>query len=214
MGAAGLLRGAHHFAVPDTSSGTDHAAYAVRDGGAWRADGPRLPPALDIESTPYARHRSCSGLRPAATVRWTGEFSDEGERKTGRTPVVHTPAHWWNTRTGSSHAFAARHAFWPARHGAADPAALPPGWSARTFRPYDTTGGLPGDQDLFHGSPAGLERPARGWRSVPEPGIPSPFEPPHLPLETSGTPIRRSGHHKARPSSSSVHPGCLRSTCH
>ncbi|MFJ8803268.1 MULTISPECIES: lysozyme [unclassified Streptomyces] len=161
-GTAGLLRGAYHFAVPDKSSGTDQAAYFVRNGGAWRADGRTLPPALDIEYDPYARRRSCYGLRPAAMVRWIREFSDEVERETGRTPVIYTTAHWWNTCTGSSRAFAARHALWLARYGAADPGALPAGWSTWTFWQYDTTGGLPGDQDLFHGSPAGLERLARG----------------------------------------------------
>lgn len=135
-GTAGLLRGAYHFAVPDKSSGTDQAAYFVRNGG---ADGRTLPPALDIEYDPYARRRSCYGLRPAAMVRWIREFSDEVERETGRTPVIYTTAHWWNTCTGSSRAFAARHALWLARYGAADPGrsprAGPPGPSGSTTPP-------------------------------------------------------------------------------
>ncbi|MEU0788344.1 lysozyme [Streptomyces sp. NPDC006173] len=161
-GAAGLLRGAYHFALPDTSSGNAQAAYFVRNGGAWRADGRTLPPALDIEYDPYARRRACYGLSPAATVRWIKDFSDEVERETGRTPVIYTTTHWWNTRTGSSRAFAARHALWPARYDAAAPGPLPAGWSTWTFWQHDITGSPPGDQDLFHGSPAGLDRLARG----------------------------------------------------
>ncbi|MEU8793062.1 lysozyme [Streptomyces sp. NPDC048643] len=161
-GAAGLLRGAYHFAVPDKSSGTAQAEYFVRNGGSWSADGRTLPPALDIEYNPYARHRSCYGLSPAAMVRWIREFSDEVERETDRTPVIYTTTHWWNTCTGSSRTFAARHALWLARYDAADPGALPAGWSTWTFWQHATTGSLPGDQDLFHGSPAGLERLARG----------------------------------------------------
>ncbi|MET7435206.1 GH25 family lysozyme, partial [Streptomyces flaveolus] len=44
---AGLIRGAYHFARPDRSSGAKQAAYFVRHGGDWRADGWTLPPALD-----------------------------------------------------------------------------------------------------------------------------------------------------------------------
>jgi uncharacterized membrane protein YgcG len=49
---AGIIRGAYHFALQDRSSGRAQAAYFVRDGGAWSADGWTLPPALDIEYNP------------------------------------------------------------------------------------------------------------------------------------------------------------------
>ncbi len=74
---AGILRGAYHFAVPDKSSGTTQAAYFVRNGGAWRADGWTLPPALDMEYNPYDKKRKCYGLSKARIVSWIQAFSDE-----------------------------------------------------------------------------------------------------------------------------------------
>ncbi|AJC59225.1 lysozyme precursor [Streptomyces sp. 769] len=60
--AAGLLRGAYHFAVPSASSGTAQARYFLRHGGHWKADGWTLPPALDIEHNPHDARQPCFGL--------------------------------------------------------------------------------------------------------------------------------------------------------
>ncbi|MFC5204210.1 lysozyme [Streptomyces kaempferi] len=158
---AGILRGAYHFAVPDKSSGATQAEYFVRNGGAWQADGRTLPPALDIEYNPYSKHK-CYGMTKAGLVSWIQDFSDELERETGRRPVIYTTAHWWNTCTGDSHAFAADHPLWLARYDSADIGALPGGWSAWTFWQYDNKGTLPGDQNLFNGSTARLKRLAKG----------------------------------------------------
>ncbi len=49
----GMIRGAYHFATPDTSSGATQADYFVDHGGGWSADGKTLPGALDIEYNPY-----------------------------------------------------------------------------------------------------------------------------------------------------------------
>jgi GH25 family lysozyme M1 (1,4-beta-N-acetylmuramidase) len=46
---AGIIRGAYHFAHPDTSSGATQATYFLAHGGGWSADGKTLPGALDIE---------------------------------------------------------------------------------------------------------------------------------------------------------------------
>lgn len=159
---AGILRGAYHFAVPDKSSGTAQAAYFVRNGGAWRADGWTLPPALDIEYNPYDKKHKCYGLSKARIVSWIQAFSDELKRETGRRPVIYTTTHWWNTCTGGSGAFAANHALWLARYDSADAGALPAGWSMWTFWQYDNGGTLPGDQNLFNGSMARLKQFAKG----------------------------------------------------
>ncbi|MEU2581412.1 lysozyme [Streptomyces avermitilis] len=158
---AGLLRGAYHFARPDKSSGATQAAYFVRNGGGWRADGWTLPPALDIEYNPYSK-KKCYGLSKARMVGWIQSFSDEVKRQTGRRPVIYTTTHWWNKCTGGSAAFAADHALWLARYDSADAGALPAGWSFWTFWQYDNSGSLPGDQNLFNGSMTGLKRFARG----------------------------------------------------
>lgn len=159
---AGLLRGAYHFALPDQSSGTAQAAYFVRNGGGWTPDGGTLPPALDIEYNPYDGEHRCYGLSRAGMVDWIRSFSDEVKRLTGRRPVIYTTTRWWNTCTGGSRAFAADHALWIARHGSADADALPAGWSSWTFWQYDNGGSLPGDQNLFNGSPGRLKAFARG----------------------------------------------------
>ncbi|WP_327136803.1 lysozyme [Streptomyces sp. NBC_01340] len=159
---AGILRGAYHFAVPDKSSGANQAAYFVRNGGAWRADGWTLPPALDIEYNPYDKKHKCYGLSKTGIVSWIQAFSDELERETGRHPVIYTTTHWWNTCTGGSSAFAANHALWLARYDSADTGALPAGWSMWTFWQYDNSGTLPGDQNLFNGSLTQLKRFAKG----------------------------------------------------
>ncbi|MEV7318766.1 lysozyme [Streptomyces sp. NPDC093970] len=160
--AAGIMRGAYHFALPDQSSGARQAAYFVSHGGTWSADGWTLPPALDIEYDPYDRKHRCYGLSHSGMVRWIRSFSDEMRRQTGRRPVIYTTTHWWNLCTGGSGAFAADHALWIARHGSADAGTLPGGWSRWTFWQYDNRGGLPGDQNLFNGSAGRLKAFADG----------------------------------------------------
>jgi GH25 family lysozyme M1 (1,4-beta-N-acetylmuramidase) len=112
---AGILRGAYHFALPDKSSGRTQAAHFVRNGGAWTADGWTLPPALDIEYNPYDKKHKCYRMTKAQLVGWIKSFSSEVKRLTGRRPVIYTTAHWWNTCTGGSGAFApTTRCGWPA----------------------------------------------------------------------------------------------------
>jgi len=159
---AGLLRGAYHFALPNTSSGTTQAKYFVRNGGAWSPDGRTLPPALDIEYNPYSSKHRCYGLSKAGMVNWIHAFSNEVKRETGRRPVIYTTTHWWNVCTGGSRAFAANHALWLARYDSGGAGALPAGWSYWTFWQYDNGGSLPGDQNLFNGSMGRLKKFAKG----------------------------------------------------
>ncbi|ARP69604.1 hydrolase [Streptomyces pluripotens] len=161
---AGLFRGAYHFARPDRSSGARQAAYFVRHGGDWHADGRTLPPALDIEYNPYNPKRRCYGLSKARMVRWIRSFSDEMKRRTGRRPVIYTTTQWWKLCTGNSRAFSSSHALWIARHGTPRPGALPGGWRYWTFWQYGSQGKLPGDENLFNGSPTQLRTFARGQR--------------------------------------------------
>lgn len=107
---AGIIRGAYHFALPNKSSGATQAAYFVRNGGRWSADGWTLPPALDIEYNPYDSRHKCYGLSKAGMVNWIKSFSNELKQLTGRRPVIYTTTHWWNTCTGGSRAFASDHA--------------------------------------------------------------------------------------------------------
>src|SRR5581483_1933978 len=65
---AGLLRGAYHFATPNTTDGVSQADYFLAHGGGWSNDGKTLPPAIDLEYNPYGD--TCYGLAPAALVAW------------------------------------------------------------------------------------------------------------------------------------------------
>ena len=55
--AAGLLRGAYHFALPSISTGAAQADYFINSGGGWSPDGKTMPPLLDIEYNPYSHAR-------------------------------------------------------------------------------------------------------------------------------------------------------------
>ena len=51
----GMIRGAYHFATPDTSSGVTQADYFVDHGGGWSADGKTLPPRAGHRVQPVRR---------------------------------------------------------------------------------------------------------------------------------------------------------------
>lgn len=159
----GMVRGAYHFARPDTSSGTQQANWFVdqtaRYGGVWRPDGRTLPGALDLEAYPV-KLGYCYGKSPNQIVAWVAEFSRQYERRTGHTPVIYTNTPWWRDCTGDSRAFADSHALWLANHGSS-PSPLPGGWSAARFWQHSAT---PFDQDVWFGTEAEL----RNWaRRVP-----------------------------------------------
>lgn len=50
--AAGIVRGAYAFAVPNKSSGAVQADYLVKNGGGWTADGKTLPRCSTSSTTP------------------------------------------------------------------------------------------------------------------------------------------------------------------
>lgn len=62
----GMVRGAYHFATPDTTGGAAQANYFVDHGGGWSRDGRTLPGALDIEWNPYGA--ACYGKTQSAMV--------------------------------------------------------------------------------------------------------------------------------------------------
>lgn len=146
--AAGLLRGAYHFATPDTSDGVTQANYFLDNGGAWAADGRTLPPALDLEYNPYGD--ACYGLPPAALVAWAHAFSDRVRARTGRYPTIYTSTRWWATCMGNDAGFGATNPLWIARYNTVV-GNLPPGWAFQTFWQYADSGPFPGDQDSFNG---------------------------------------------------------------
>ncbi|KAJ7223687.1 glycoside hydrolase family 25 protein [Mycena haematopus] len=163
---AGLIRGAYHFAHPDSSSGAAQAKYFLAHGGMCSADGITLPGALDIEYNPSGAE--CYGLSASAMVSWISDFSSTYHAATTRYPVIYTTTDWWTTCTGNSAAFAANSPLWIAEYSSSL-GALPAGWRKAlpvlvlnniftTFWQYADSGPNPGDQDSFNGNAAGLGR--------------------------------------------------------
>jgi GH25 family lysozyme M1 (1,4-beta-N-acetylmuramidase) len=146
----GMIRGAYHFATPDSSSGTAQADYFVDHGGGWSADGKTLPGALDIEWNPYGD--ACYGKSKSAMVTWIRDFLKRYKDRTHRDAVIYTATTWWADCTGNYSGFGAN-PLWIARY-ASSPGTLPAGWKAYTMWQYTSTGQHVGDHDRFH---AGVE---------------------------------------------------------
>jgi GH25 family lysozyme M1 (1,4-beta-N-acetylmuramidase) len=173
---AGLIRGAYHFARPDSSSGAVQAEYFAKNGGGWSGDGITLPGALDMEckghlsSTFRARPLtpticwtdgpdgdSCYGLSASAMVNWIRDFSNTYHAQVKRYPVIYTSTSWWQLCTGNNGGFGTDNPLWIARY-ASSPGALPAGWKYHTFWQYSDKSSNPGDPDVFNGDEAGLKR--------------------------------------------------------
>ncbi len=154
MAAAGMMRGAYHFATPSVSAVTQ-AQYFVRVSGTLHQRGD-LPPVLDLEAT--------GGLSPTALVAWTQSYLQTVTSLTGRTPIIYASSYFWQTAMGNSRAFAG-YPLWIASYGAAPQ--IPGGWSAYTFWQYTASASLSGitgavDMSVYNGSLAGLQALANG----------------------------------------------------
>jgi GH25 family lysozyme M1 (1,4-beta-N-acetylmuramidase) len=153
VAAAGLYRGAYHYARPTTAAGS--AAAQARYFAATIGDQSRpltMPPTLDMEEA--------GNLTPAQLVAWTKSFLTTLQGLTGRTPIIYTYPYFWRTAMGGSTAFTA-YPLWIASYGTAAPPTL--GWPHWTFWQYSATGsvrGIPGagaiDVNRFNGSMSDL----------------------------------------------------------
>lgn len=151
----GMIRGAYHFALPNTQagSGTAQADFFVDHGGGWSADGSTLPPALDIEYNPYGP--TCYRMSPASMVAWIQAFVAEVHARTTQYPLIYSTYGWWSRCTGNSAAFS-QDPLWIADYGSS-PGILPAGWAFQTLWQFADSGAFVGDQDSFNGSPARLQ---------------------------------------------------------
>lgn len=144
----GMIRGAYHFATPDSGSGTAQADYFVDHGGGWSGDGRTLPGALDIEWNPYGD--SCYGKSESGMVTWIRDFLNRYRSRTGRDAVIYTSATWWASCTGDYTGFGSN-PLWVARY-ASSVGELPAGWSSYTMWQYTSSGQTVGDHDKFNGT--------------------------------------------------------------
>jgi lysozyme len=140
----GMVRGAYHFATPDTSSGAAQANYFVNHGGGWSSDGKTLPGALDMEYNPYGS--TCYGKSKGAMTAWIKDFSDTYHSRTGKFPTIYSSTSWWSQCVDGD--FHSTNPLWVARY-ASSVGALPYNWSVYTFWQYSSS---PIDQDTFNGS--------------------------------------------------------------
>ncbi|MEV1078791.1 lysozyme [Streptomyces sp. NPDC050211] len=145
----GMVRGAYHFATPDTTSGAAQANYFVDHGGGWSRDGKTLPGALDIEWNPYGA--TCYGKTQSGMVSWIRDFLNQYKARTGRDAVIYTATSWWTQCTGNYAGFASANPLWVARY-ASTVGTLPAGWSYYTMWQYTSSGPTVGDHNKFNGA--------------------------------------------------------------
>ncbi len=145
----GMIRGAYHFATPDTTNGATQADYFVDHGGGWSRDGKTLPGALDIEWNPYGA--ACYGKTPSAMVTWIRDFLTRYKARTGRDAVIYTATSWWKQCTGNHSGFGSTNPLWVARYASAV-GELPAGWSHYTAWQYTSSGPTVGDHNRFNGA--------------------------------------------------------------
>ena len=145
----GMIRGAYHFATPDTTSGATQANYFVDHGGGWSQDGRTLPGVLDIEWNPYGDQ--CYGKTAAAMVSWIRDFVNTYKSRTGRDAVIYTATSWWQACTGNNASFAATDPLWVARYNTTV-GELPAGWSYYTIWQYTSSGPYVGDHNQYNGA--------------------------------------------------------------
>lgn len=150
----GFIRGAYHFATPNTSSGAAQANYFLAHGGGWSKDGRTLPGALDMEYNPYGS--TCYGLTKAAMTSWILDFHDTYHAKTGRFPVIYTSTSWWSACVSGD--FSSTAPLWVARY-ASSAGTLPYNWGFYTVWQYTSS---PLDQDTFNGAYDRLQALANG----------------------------------------------------
>ena len=144
----GMIRGAYHFALPNSSSGATQASYFASSGGGWSRDGKTLPGALDIEYNPYGD--ACYGKSPADMTNWIADFTRTYLAKEGRSALIYTSTTWWKRCTGNTNRFGDTDPLWLARY-ASQIGELPAGWDKQSIWQFSRTGGLPGDQNYYNG---------------------------------------------------------------
>jgi GH25 family lysozyme M1 (1,4-beta-N-acetylmuramidase) len=152
----GMIRGAYHFALPNSSSGATQANYFASSGGGWSGDGKTLPGALDIEYNPYGA--TCYGLSASAMVSWIRDFLNTYKSRTGRDAVIYTNYDWWSRCTGNTTAFNSTNPLWVARYSSTV-GTLPGGWPFYTFWQFTSS---PIDQSHFNGDYSRLQALANG----------------------------------------------------
>ena len=163
IAAAGLFRGAYHYAKPSSTAGSARAqaAYFASTIGDQHGSG-MLPPVLDLEDA--------GGLTVAALRTWVKDFLAELQARTGRVPMIYTGPSFWRTSMGGSLEFTS-YPLWIANY-AQSPQDI--GWPHYTFWQYTSTATVGGitttghtDLSTFYGTSTDLSALAQAgtWRA-------------------------------------------------
>ncbi|WP_185982229.1 GH25 family lysozyme [Arthrobacter sp. KBS0703] len=167
--AAGMIRGAYHFALPNVTAASVQADYFVNNGGGWSGDGKTMPPLLDIEYNPYpSLGNTCYNMSQAAMVNWIAAFSNRVLARTGRLPMIYTTTDWWTRCTGNSGAFS-RQPLHLASYSTFV-GTMPNGWGTYSVWQYSSTGPFDGDSNAWNGSLATLQK----FASTADGAVPTP----------------------------------------
>jgi GH25 family lysozyme M1 (1,4-beta-N-acetylmuramidase) len=169
-GAAGLYRGAYHFARPKLplSTAVADARHFVSVTGTMRGSRD-LPPVLDLEAT--------GGLSAGNIVAWAKSWLHEVERLTGRRPIVYMGYYFWQDALARTNELSAWRLWLPWYTNAPQPGNVPAPWGTWTFWQYTETGRVPGivgnvDINRYCCSDANLAQLGNGGGSV---GASNPF---------------------------------------
>jgi uncharacterized protein with LGFP repeats/GH25 family lysozyme M1 (1,4-beta-N-acetylmuramidase) len=159
--AAGMTRGAYHYARPALPLGTaaDQANFFVNTVGAGSQRGD-LPLSLDLEEA--------GTLGPSDLIAWAHLFLDTVQARTGRQPILYTYPYYWRTAMANTNQFSG-YPLWIADYNGGSGPRLPlvGGWTAWAFWQYTSTGtvaGIAGPIDLsnYCCGDAGLANLANG----------------------------------------------------
>ena len=153
---AGLYVGSYHKAHPDRSAiaQADQYAEALQQRDEQISTDKTLPPVLDIELD--------NGLNPTQLQKWTKDFLERVEEKTGETPMIYTYRWFWQNPMGNSTDFT-DYPLWLAAYEDSAPTSLPGGWESMAFWQRSSTGRVDGiptnvDEDVFNGTEAELQQ--------------------------------------------------------
>lgn len=153
---AGLYVGSYHKAHPDRSAiaQADQYVEALQQRDEQVSTDKTLPPVLDIELD--------NGLNPTQLQKWTKDFLERVEEKTGETPMIYTYRWFWQNPMGNSTDFT-DYPLWLAAYEDSAPTSLPGGWESMAFWQRSSTGRVDGiptnvDEDVFNGTEAELQQ--------------------------------------------------------
>lgn len=153
---AGLYVGSYHKAHPDRSATAQADQYveALQQRDEQISTDKTLPPVLDIELD--------NGLNPTQLQKWTKDFLERVEEKTGETPMIYTYRWFWQNPMGNSTDFT-DYPQWLAAYEDSAPTSLPGGWESMAFWQRSSTGRVDGiptnvDEDVFNGTETELQQ--------------------------------------------------------